>query len=440
MDNSSMKYYKYKYLKYQKSLKSLLIEFGIVGFLIFLIVSIFVAIEQVLGSIPAIVMIVMVVMIVFYFREKIGSFVKRFYYSKKFKKDIFKAIDAYLQSLGMVKEVNFINKLNEGVKQVVVPNMAIGYSSDYSVLEVRMGINGFNKPEDRSEILTSYIVSRTRRDYRLERYYIEDQQVEVYLYSKMDRIRIKNDDYASCIEDNKIKIMPRLSWDYISQPHGLITGITGSGKSYAIYYFIRVFESLGADISVIDPKSSEILMYAERKGFNNGSSIGRAIQILRETKEGMEKRASKMKETYRVGDYREFGYKPCVIFIDEMAGLMTIADKKEKEEINSYLKSLILLGRQIGYYVFIGLQRPDASIISGDIRDQLGLRLALGKMSADGYRMMFDKSLSIGSVSEEKGAGFLMLKSDLYQMLMPWLEIKIPDINKIGLNNENESL
>ena len=46
-------------------------------------------------------------------------------------------------------------------------------------------------------------------------------------------------------------------------------------------------------------------------------------------------------------------------------------------------------GWSAGLYVVMTCQRGDAKVISGDIRDQLGLRLSLGQLSADGYVMTF---------------------------------------------------
>ena len=64
--------------------------------------------------------------------------------------------------------------------------------------------------------------------------------------------------------------------------------------------------------------------------------------------------------------------------------------------MNDYLINIIMKGRQAGIYVLTA-QRPDADVIKGNVRDQLGLRVSLGNLSNDGYRMTFgqtDKRIS----------------------------------------------
>ena len=42
--------------------------------------------------------------------------------------------------------------------------------------------------------------------------------------------------------------------------------------------------------------------------------------------------------------------------------------------------------------MFLTAQRPDADVIKGNVRDQLGLRVSLGNLSNDGYRMTFGQT------------------------------------------------
>ncbi|EOD8681120.1 TPA: cell division protein FtsK, partial [Staphylococcus aureus] len=66
--------------------------------------------------------------------------------------------------------------------------------------------------------------------------------------------------------------------------------------------------------------------------------------------------------------------------------------KKELQEMNDYLINIIMKGRQAGVFMFLTAQRPDADVIKGNVRDQLGLRVSLGNLSNDGYRMTFGQT------------------------------------------------
>ena len=67
---------------------------------------------------------------------------------------------------------------------------------------------------------------------------------------------------------------------------------------------------------------------------------------------------------YKTGEnYAYLGLKPVFIFFDEYVAFMDLLDMKERNEALSYMKQLVLLGRQAGYFLVLGAQRPDATLI-----------------------------------------------------------------------------
>ncbi|MBC1842570.1 cell division protein FtsK, partial [Listeria seeligeri] len=65
-----------------------------------------------------------------------------------------------------------------------------------------------------------------------------------------------------------------------------------------------------------------------------------------------------------------------------------------------------LLSRQAGYFLIVGMQRPDAKYLSDGIRDQFHFRLALGRNSDVGYSMMFGDNDKKFTLKEIKGFGY----------------------------------
>ncbi len=61
---------------------------------------------------------------------------------------------------------------------------------------------------------------------------------------------------------------------------------------------------------------------------------------------------------------------------------------KERNDALSYMKQLVMLGRQAGYFLVLGAQRPDAKYLADGIRDQFSFRVSLGLMSDKGYDFM----------------------------------------------------
>ncbi|WP_260840700.1 hypothetical protein [Staphylococcus epidermidis] len=72
---------------------------------------------------------------------------------------------------------------------------------------------------------------------------------------------------------------------------------------------------------------------------------------------------------------------------------MTLDDKNKKAEYDRLLKNLILKGRSAGINIVLSMQKPLATTISTDIRDQLSFRVVLGKNTPkDTRRIVFGES------------------------------------------------
>ena len=196
-----------------------------------------------------------------------------------------------------------------------------------------------------------------------------------------------------CAGDDFIKFNDDLVWNFRSNPHALLTGVTGGGKTYMLFFIIRNLLSYGADVKIIDPKMIDLDFIKKYLGESNVvNSVGNGIRILRECSKIIDNRnlTFQNSEKYKSGaDYKHYGYNPIFIIFDEVTSFFAACDDKQKKEANSYLQQIIMRGRSAGLYMVMTAQRGDAKVISGDIRDQLGLRLSLGQLSADGYVMTF---------------------------------------------------
>ena len=191
--------------------------------------------------------------------------------------------------------------------------------------------------------------------------------------------------------------------------HGLTVGSTGSGKTMFINSKILAYAKMKADIFICDPKKADLSLLQYVEGFPNshiGISHAQICKILRLVNEQMEQRYEQYfsDKTAFGKNFVDFDLPPVVIFFDEVTAFMKTADKKILTEVKDYLYALIMKGRQAGCFIELSMQRPDAEVLDGAIRDQLGCRVALGKMSKDGYRMIFDTadfnyydSVSVGS-------------------------------------------
>ncbi|HDF0610405.1 TPA: cell division protein FtsK [Staphylococcus aureus] len=196
--------------------------------------------------------------------------------------------------------------------------------------------------------------------------------------------------------DTKIYITHQILWDFVKAPHALITGVTGGGKTYFLFYIIRELFKRYAEVRLLDPKVSDLSFMKNVIGTEKvADTKGQIFKQLREANEEMERRFRMMSESehYKLGsNFRNFDLSPYFVIFDEVTAFTSTLDKKELQEMNDYLINIIMKGRQAGVFMFLTAQRPDADVIKGNVRDQLGLRVSMGNLSADGYRMTFGQT------------------------------------------------
>lgn len=146
-------------------------------------------------------------------------------------------------------------------------------------------------------------------------------------------------------------------------------------------------------------------------------------------------------KNFKYGSNFEYhGFKPVWILFDEMGAFQANAtDKKSKvvvTEVMDGIKQIILLGRQSGVFCLISAQQMSANTLNTDLRDNLGLRIALGNNSQEGYRMIFGSATpeTIPSV-EVKGSGLLYMQGNGKESAQYW-ESPYVDMKKFDFIEE----
>lgn len=206
-----------------------------------------------------------------------------------------------------------------------------------------------------------------------------------------------------------IQLDSEKKWDFNKYPHGLVSGKTGGGKTYFIFYLILNLLAQEAKVFIADPKMKDL--YALRVYLGDENVVTTANQVaklLRTMYEEIEKRNKTMSKDGIDGfgkDYRQYNFQPIFIFLDEVFDVIS-ENKKTGEEINTMLTKVVSKGRQYGIFVIMATQRPSADTINTNIRDQLSLRVSLGKMYKEGLKMClgddFDE-LPAAEQSQAKG-------------------------------------
>lgn len=175
--------------------------------------------------------------------------------------------------------------------------------------------------------------------------------------------------------------------DILAQPHTLIAGATGSGKSVVInglIYTALYKPPTAAQLVLIDPKRVELCKYRDLPHtLHYSSGPGDTITTLEKCVTLMESRYKTMQRGGAVKSTDTEIY----IFVDEFADLMTTC----KRETLSNLCRLAQLGRAANIHLILATQRPTRDIVNGQIKVNLDCRLALRCPSARDSQNILDK-------------------------------------------------
>lgn len=205
-------------------------------------------------------------------------------------------------------------------------------------------------------------------------------------------------------------------------PHILVSGSTGSGKSVFISTLLIELLKRKSTVYICDPKNSDLgslanenLLGAEKVA-TTPNNIARVVRLAVEE---MKQRYNymNMSENFKYGsNYSSHDMKEIWVIFDEMSAFQsTGTDKQSKaivSEVMDGIKQLILLGRAAGCFILVAAQQMSAnSTLSTDLRDNLGLRIALGSNSQEGYRMVFGSATPKAYPPiEVKGSGLLYMQ------------------------------
>ena len=248
-----------------------------------------------------------------------------------------------------------------------------------------------------------------------------------FYYIKPKRLVLQSHNQRQEIDSLDIDLGYGVNYNPIKCPHILVSGGTGSGKSVFISFLILELLKRQSTVYIADPKNSDLGSLSHYIGdkyvSTNPNNIARIVRLV---VEAMTARYQIMRDNFQyASNFSEHGFKPIWLIFDEMGAFQASGtDKKSKEvivEVMDGIKQIILLGRQAGVFILISAQQMRAETLNTDLRDNLGLRIALGANSSEGYRMVFgsatpDKLKPI----EVKGAGYLYMQGSGKETAQYW--------------------
>ncbi|VJU00772.1 FtsK/SpoIIIE family protein [Streptococcus pneumoniae] len=262
----------------------------------------------------------------------------------------------------------------------------------------------------------------------LEEKIIRPSYVEYHFYyKKPDRLVLQSHNQRQDIDSLDIDLGYGVNYNPVKCPHILVSGGTGSRKSVLISVLILEFLKRQSTVYIADPKNSDLGSLSHYFGNKYVATTPNNIaRIVRIVVEEMQERYQVMRDNFQYGsNFSEHGFKPICLILDEMGAFQASGtDKKSKEvivEVMDGIKQIILLGRQAGVFILISAQQMRAETLNTDLRDNLGLRIALGANSSEGYRMVFGSATPKNlKPIEVKGAGYLYMQGSGKETAQYW--------------------
>lgn len=166
---------------------------------------------------------------------------------------------------------------------------------------------------------------------------------------------------------------PGLAADILKQPHTLIAGATGSGKSVlinSVIYAGLYFAPCEKQFILIDPKRVELIDYKDTPHTLRYASEPADIAAALRYAVGLMENRYRIMQQKRIKQYTG---AHIYIFVDEFADLMTT----QKRETMPLLCRIAQLGRAAGIHLILATQRPTRDIITGQIKVNIDARIAL---------------------------------------------------------------
>ena len=170
--------------------------------------------------------------------------------------------------------------------------------------------------------------------------------------------------------------------DMLKQPHLLVAGATGSGKSVVINGIINtaLYQSPAAvQFIMIDPKRVELAEYKKLPHvIKYASEPAEMVQALEMAIEATEQRYKAMQRD----GLRKWTGGAVYVIIDELADLMTT----QKRAVQPLIQRLAQIGRAANVHIIAATQCPLSAVIPTPIKVNFDARVGLRTRSAQDSR------------------------------------------------------
>lgn len=193
-----------------------------------------------------------------------------------------------------------------------------------------------------------------------------------------------------------------VAWDLSESPHCLVVGRAGRGKSVVIRGLAMEACRAGRsiDVRIVDPKKISLLALRGHPGISEFAVTETdMVDTIHRVFLEVEDRNSRYFDNLATKE--ELCHQRLLLIVDETWELIRRLNAAHtasgaKGKIHPAIEDLFAIartGREIGIHLLAGMQRPDASMLSGEGRNNFGVRIALGGLDQHAAKMVGGEGL-----------------------------------------------
>lgn len=186
-------------------------------------------------------------------------------------------------------------------------------------------------------------------------------------------------------------------FDLEKYPHTFIAGETGSGKSNVLKCLIHQSIMKNYQVVLIDFKRG--VSFSQFTTLKIYYEHVEAMNILKEMIQETTRRLDLFRENKvdNIKDYNKLQGRylsRIIIFIDELAELLKIRDKEISNSLYDSLETLTRLSRSVGIHLIMGIQRPDSTVVNGQIKNNVSFRVCGRFVDKEPSRIMLGNDMA----------------------------------------------
>lgn len=199
------------------------------------------------------------------------------------------------------------------------------------------------------------------------------------------------EEFSKMQEKAILPIMKNLTLNFNKVTSLAIAGNSGSGKSYALTYFLSLLKNF-SELIIVDPKFDTPSRWARENGIavihpqkNRSKS-----DFVSEINENLSNCLNLIQQRQEIlYDNPEHQFDHLTIVIDEVLALSEGVNKTIKDSFFSLLSQIALLGRATKVHLFLVSQRFDHNTIPVSVREQLNVLVQIGNINKKTTQFLF---------------------------------------------------